>query len=40
MKITRIETIQIEEFPSLIFIQLHTDEGVVGLGETLAASAR
>lgn len=35
MKITRIETIQIEEFPSLIFIQLHTNEGIVGLGETM-----
>lgn len=35
MEITRIETIQIQEFPSLIFVHLHTNEGVVGLGETL-----
>jgi L-alanine-DL-glutamate epimerase-like enolase superfamily enzyme len=35
MKIRRIETIQIEEFPKLIFVQIHTDEGIVGLGETM-----
>ena len=35
MKITRIETIQIKEFPSLVFIQLHTDQGLIGLGETM-----
>jgi L-alanine-DL-glutamate epimerase-like enolase superfamily enzyme len=35
MKITRIETIQVKEFPSLIFVQLYTDEGLVGLGETM-----
>ena len=35
MKITRIETIQIAEFPALLFVQIHTDEGIVGLGETM-----
>lgn len=35
MKITKIETIQIQEFPSLVFVQIHTDEGIVGLGETM-----
>ncbi len=35
MKISKIETIQIQEFPSLLFVQLHTDEGIVGLGETM-----
>ena len=35
MKITRIDTIQVQEFPSLIFVQIHTDEGLVGLGETM-----
>lgn len=35
MKITQIETIQIQEFPSLLFVHLHTDEGIVGLGETM-----
>lgn len=35
MKITQIETIQLNEFPKLIFVRLHTDEGVIGLGETM-----
>ena len=34
MKITRIETIQLDEFPKLLFVQVHTDEGLIGLGET------
>jgi galactonate dehydratase len=35
MRITRIETIQLREFPTLLFVQLHTDEGITGLGETM-----
>jgi galactonate dehydratase len=35
MKVTRIETIQIAEFPALVFVQIHTDEGIIGLGETM-----
>jgi L-alanine-DL-glutamate epimerase-like enolase superfamily enzyme len=34
MKITALETLRLEEFGNLIFVRLHTDEGVVGLGET------
>lgn len=34
MKITRLETIQLDEFPNLLWLQLYTDEGIVGLGET------
>lgn len=34
MKITKIETIRIQERPNLLWIQVHTDEGLVGLGET------
>ncbi len=34
MKITRLETIRLGEFPNLIWVRLHTDEGLVGLGET------
>lgn len=34
MKITGIETIRIEERPNLVWLQIHTDEGLVGLGET------
>jgi galactonate dehydratase len=34
MKITAIETLLIDEFPNLAYIQVHTDEGISGLGET------
>lgn len=34
MKITAIETIQLGEFPNLLWVQVHTDGGLVGLGET------
>jgi L-alanine-DL-glutamate epimerase-like enolase superfamily enzyme len=34
MKITALETVRVEEFGNLIFVRLHTDEGLVGLGET------
>jgi L-alanine-DL-glutamate epimerase-like enolase superfamily enzyme len=34
MKITALETIQLGEFPNLCFVHLHTDAGLVGLGET------
>jgi galactonate dehydratase len=34
MRITAIETIQLEEFPNLLWVHVHTDQGLVGLGET------
>jgi galactonate dehydratase len=34
MKITKIETIHIGEFPAATWVQVHTDAGHVGLGET------
>ncbi|CAN5745699.1 mandelate racemase/muconate lactonizing enzyme family protein [soil metagenome] len=34
MKVTKVETIWLDEFPNVIWIQVHTDEGLVGLGET------
>ena len=34
MKITAVETILVEEFPNLTWVQVHTDDGLVGLGET------
>ena len=34
MKITALETLRLEEFGNIVFVRLHTDEGVVGLGET------
>ncbi|MDW4499364.1 mandelate racemase/muconate lactonizing enzyme family protein [Sulfitobacter sp. D35] len=34
MKITGIETIRIEERPNLLWVEVRTDEGLTGLGET------
>jgi L-alanine-DL-glutamate epimerase-like enolase superfamily enzyme len=34
MKITNFETIRIAEFPQLLWLRVHTDEGPLGLGET------
>src|SRR4051794_9437454 len=33
VKITRIHTLRLEEFPSLVHVLVHTDDGLVGLGE-------
>ena len=38
MKITAFETIQLGEFPNLLWLRIHTDQGVVGLGETFYAA--
>ena len=34
MRITAIETIRVEERPNLLWVEVHTNEGLVGLGET------
>lgn len=34
MKITALETVRLTERPSLVWVQVHTDEGVTGLGES------
>ncbi len=34
MKITAIETIRADEFANLLWLKVHTDEGISGLGET------
>ena len=34
MKITQIRTIHFTTFPNITFLELHTDAGSVGLGET------
>jgi len=39
MKITALETLRLGEFPNLIWVRLHTDEGLVGLGETFMGAA-
>ena len=39
MKVTAIETIRSEEFPNILWVQVLTDEGVTGLGETFYGPA-
>ena len=39
MKITAIETLRIAEHPNLLWVQVHTDAGLVGLGETFYGAA-
>jgi galactonate dehydratase len=39
MKITQVETIRLGEFPNIIWVRLHTDEGLTGLGETFMGAA-
>ena len=34
MKVTAIETIRLGEYPSILFVQVHTDSGLIGLGES------
>jgi len=34
MKVIGVETIRVTSFPALLFLQIHTDAGIVGLGET------
>ena len=34
MKITAVDTVRLDEFPNLLWVRVHTDEGLVGLGET------
>ena len=34
MKVKAIETIQLAEFANLVWVQVVTDDGLVGLGET------
>lgn len=39
MKITRLETIRLGEFPNILWVRVHTDQGLVGLGETFMGAA-
>jgi galactonate dehydratase len=34
VKITSIETLRVDRFPQQLWVQVHTDEGLTGLGET------
>lgn len=37
MKITKVETVQVGELPNCLWVRIHTDAGLVGLGETFYA---
>ena len=39
MKITALETIRVAEFANLLWLRVHTSEGLVGLGETFFCPA-
>src|SRR4051812_23867376 len=39
MKISRIETIRVKQHPQLCWVQVHGDDGLVGLGETFFGAA-
>jgi galactonate dehydratase len=39
MRITTVETIRLAEFPNILFVRLHTDAGLIGLGETFFGAA-
>jgi galactonate dehydratase len=39
MKITALETLRLSEFANLLWVRIHTDEGLVGLGETFMGAA-
>jgi galactonate dehydratase len=38
LKITKVETLRVGEFPNLIWLRVHSDAGIVGLGETHRAA--
>jgi galactonate dehydratase len=38
MKVTDIETVRIDSHPNILWVRVHTDEGLVGLGETFYGS--
>ncbi len=39
MKITAIETLRTDEFANVLWVRIHTDAGVIGLGETFYGAA-
>ena len=39
MKITKLETVWLKKQPKLVFLRVHTDEGIVGTGETYETPA-
>ena len=39
MKITKLETIRLLEFPNILWVRVHGEDGLCGLGETFMAAA-
>ena len=39
MKITAVETLRLGEHANLLWVRVHTDQGLVGLGETWFGAA-
>ena len=39
MRVTHVETLRLDEFPNLLWVQVQTDDGPVGLGETFYGAA-
>jgi L-alanine-DL-glutamate epimerase-like enolase superfamily enzyme len=39
MKITALETLRTEEFSNVLWVRVHTDAGIIGLGETFYGAA-
>jgi L-alanine-DL-glutamate epimerase-like enolase superfamily enzyme len=39
VKVTAVETVRHEEFPNIVHVLVHTDDGLVGLGETSFGAA-
>ena len=38
MRITAIETIHVGAYPNITFVEVHTDEGLIGLGARTVAA--
>ena len=34
MRVTAVESIHVDAYPNITFVEVHTDEGLTGLGET------
>ena len=34
MLVTQIDTLRFAKFPNILFVEVHTDDGLTGLGET------
>ena len=40
MKVTQIETLRLDEFPNVLWLRVHTDEGLIGLGKPFSGRMR